>query len=468
MAGMCPTPKGFTFGAALLSDNTNTLNSKSLGVFSGRKVDGTQKWFVGTATKIYESNSTGSSLTDRSLTAYSASTTQTWSFCQFGDVTLATNLGNVIGQTSGSTFASVSGAPKAQIIINAGPPTSPFILAMNYDDGITPNKAGVYNSAIADYTGWTVGTLQSAQFTIYEPSGPIVAGIAYRDGAIAFKDSSLFELTYSAIQTTPGWGARRIASDVGCCGKNMCVNVNDTIYFADKRGVWMYDGSYPKKLPGYIHDYWASIVKAGNVDDTCQMRWDPAQHNLWLSYKGASDARFWLVWNQLSGLWGKPDVVGSVGASTADSPSVREFISMDGTTLAACHGVTAEYVNGTQFGIFQWGVGTFLTTPSMTLWYIGDQIGRTRLQKVAPVWTSSTQLDATSTATATAYITQGAGSLGTTGAVQAYTDANSGLALFFPLNVTGNWIKVVLNPIAYFEFGSIGLSTMPEGQLGTR
>jgi hypothetical protein len=465
---MVPTTKGFTYGAALSSDNTGTLNGASLGAFSARKVDGTQKWFVGTATKIYESNSTGSSLTDRSLTAYSASTSQTWSFCQFGDVTLVTNYGNVIGQTSGSTFASVAGAPKAQIIINAGPPTSPFILAMNYDDGITPNKAGVYNSAIADYTGWTVGTLQSAQFTIYEPSGPIVAGIAYRDGAIAFKDSSLFELTYSAIQTTPGWGARRIASDVGCCGKNMCVNVNDTIYFADKRGVWMYDGSYPKKLPGFIHDYWASIVAAGNVDDTCQMRWDASRHNLWLSYKSSSQ-RFWLVWNQLSGLWGKPDLMGGpTPNSGGGSKAVREFISFDGTSLAVTYDGSSYYVDGTQFGVLQWVSGTGSTTPSMTLWYIGDQIGRTRLQKVAPVWTSSTQLDANSTATATAYITQGVGSLGTTGAAQVYSDTNSNLALFFILNIAGNWIKVVLNPIAYFEFGSVGLSTMPEGQLGTR
>ncbi len=469
MAGFIPTTKGFAFGAILATDNTNTTNSVSLGAFSAKQAGGTQRWWVGTATKIYESNSTGSSLTDRSLTSYSASTTQTWSFCQFGDVTLATNYGNVIGQiNAGGAFASVAGAPKAQIILNAGPPTSPFILAMNYDDGVTPNKAGVYNSAIADYTGWTVGTLQSAQFTIYEPSGPIVAGIAYRDGAIAFKDGSMFELSYSNATATPGWGARRIASDVGIAGKNMCVNVNDTIYFADKRGIWMYDGSYPKKLPGYIHDYWAQQVAAGNVDDTCQVKWDAANHNLWVSFK-ASTRRSWLVWNQLTGLWGAPTLVGFASGSTTtgNNKTVREFVSFDGTPLATIlqDGSTPANLDQVSSGVLQFLAGAQMTTPSMTLWYIGDAVGMTRLQRIAPLW-SSNSLPSNSTATAIAYTAQGVNQTGTSGAVSI--GPVSGLPLYFDAVVEGNWIKVTLTLTGFFEFGAVGLSTVPAGQRGIR
>lgn len=466
MASLIPTTRGFTFGAQLSTDNTGTLGNVSLGTFSAKQIDGTQRWWAGTATKIYESNSTGGTLTDRSLTTYSASTTKTWSFCQFGDVTLAANYGNAIGQiNAGAAFATVTGAPKAQVIINAGPPTSPFILAMNYDDGVAANKAGVFNSAIADYTGWTVGTNQSAQFTIYEPSGPILAGIAYRDGAIAFKGSSMFELTYAQIQGTPAWSARRIASDIGIAGKNMCVNVNDTIYFADKRGVWMYDGSYPKKLPGFIHDYWAQQVAAGYVDDTCQLKWDPANHRLWLSFNPAGRHK-WLVWNQISGLWGAQDILGLSSDSLSQEKTVREFISFEGTPIATtfCGGTTAN-VDTVQFGIIQYVSGNGAVTPSMTLWYIGDPIGTTLLKRIAPVWQPNSGIvGGDSTASVAAYARQGFSSMGTSGNVTI----GPSIPLYFEFNQAGNWLLVTINPTNTFEFGAIGISSEPVGQRGTR
>jgi hypothetical protein len=432
-------------------------------VFSGKKVDGTQRWFIGTATNIYESNSTGSSLTDRSLTTYSASATQTWSFCQFGDVTLATNLGNVIGQSSSGTFATVTGAPKAQIIINAGPPTSPFILAMNYDDGVTPNKAGIFNSAIADYTGWTVGTLQSAQFTIYEPSGPILAGIAYRDGAIVFKGSSMFELTYSAIQTTPGWGARRIASDIGIAGKNMCVNVNDTIYFADKRGIWMYDGSYPKKLSGYIHDFWATQVANGYVDDSCQMVWDPTKHNLWVSHRTSASSTTeanWLVWNQLSGLWARQATI-----SKGSNPyrTARQIIAFEPTPLATTIDGTTWTVDTFTYDQSTVDNTTTENPPQMVLWAIGDPIGYTEVKRIAPVWLRGLSPATSSSVTLFAGKRQGTSVADSN--TTATIDANK---LYFDFTLSANWIQPELDIYGAYEFGAVGISSQSAGQRGTR
>ncbi len=467
-SGMIPTVRGFSSGPILGASQTADMASRSLGVFSPKQVNGTQRWFIGTATKIWESNSTGSSLTDRSLTAYSASATQTWSFCQFGDVTLATNLGNALGQiNAGGAFATVTGGgtpPKASIIINAGPATAPFVLAFNYDDG-SVHADGLFNSGLADYTGWTVGTNQCATLRALEPAGPFVAAIAYRDGAIAFKDNAMFEVTYSAVAATPGWSFRRIASDIGICGKNMCVNVNDTIYFADKRGFWMYDGSYPKKLPGYIHDHWSVQVRGGRVDDSTQLVWDPTRHNLWASYRLSADSTAqanWLVWNQLSGLWAKQTTI-SNGAAGGTVKTARQIISFETAPLTTTISTDTKYTCDTfAYDQATCDATTVQNPPSLQTWYIGDPIGYTEITRVSPVWLG------TSPSASSSILLLGSKRVGQTGSHTvgpALIDSNF---LYFDALCSDNWISVEIDAYGAYEFLSVGLSTTQTGQRGTR
>lgn len=470
---MIPTPKGFTSGPTYLSGASNTsLGAPSLGTFATRKNDSTRRWFIGTATKLWESNSTGNILTDRSGATYNASDpSQTWSFCQFGDVTLASNKGDTIQQiNAGSTFAAISGAPKASIIINAGPATAPFVLAFNYNDG-TDHPNGLFNSGLADYTGWVVGTNQCATLQAYEPSGKFVAAIAYRDGAIAFKDNSMFEVTYSAVAATPGWSFRRIASDIGCCGKNMCVNVNDTIYFADKHGFWMYDGSYPKKLPGYLHDYWAQQVRSGLIVDSCQMRWDAERHNLWVSQTIdgiANQGGLWYVWNQLSGIWASQQTVGS--PTSSPTLTAREIVDFNsGSNATTPYPLFTNIASGSAWpvALYQYDDSNLSGTnvyspPSMTLWRIGDPVGYTEVERIAPVWLGSNIPASTSTCSLDGSVAQNAASLGT---ATATIDTNK---LYFDVRTSNNWVKTTLACYGSYEFGEVGISSQSSGQRGTR
>jgi hypothetical protein len=470
---MIPTPKGYTSGPTYQSGASNTsLCAPSIGVFSTRKNDGTRRFFVGTATKLWESNNSGNILTDRSGTTYNASDpSQGWSFCQFGDVTLASNKGDAIQQIAGgSAFAAISGAPKAAIIVNAGPATAPFVLAFNYNDG-TDHPNGLFNSGLADYTGWVVGTNQCATLQAYEPSGKFVAAIAYRDGAIAFKDNAMFEVTYSAVAATPGWSFRRIASDIGCCGKNMCVNVNDTIYFADKHGFWMYDGSYPKKLPGYVHDFWAQQVQQALIVDSCQMRWDAEKHNLWVSQtlQGTTNqGGQWYVWNQLSGLWSSQQFVGS--PTTVPPIVVREIIDFNGQSSSTIPFPLATNICTSTWpvAIYHYDDATLSATnvyspPSMTLWRIGDPIGYTEVTRIAPVWIGANTPDATSTCQLDGYKSQNGASVQTVGPTTI--DSSS---LYFDVRLSANWIKTAIAAYGAYEFGAVGISSIPSGQRGTR
>lgn len=466
--GMIPSVRGFTSGPVQGISQTASLGGNSLGVFSPKQVNGTRRYFIGTATKLWESNSTGSSLTDRSLTAYSASATQTWSFCQFGDITLASNLGNAIGQiNANAAFATVTGGgtpPKASIIINAGPATAPFVLAFNYDDG-SVHADGLFNSGLADYTGWTVGTNQCATLRAYEPSGPFVAAIAYRDGAIAFKENAMFEVTYSAVAATPGWSFRRIASDIGCSGKNMCVNVNDTIYFADKRGFWMYDGSYPKKLPGYLHDFWSiNYATTGCVDDSCQVVWDPTRHNLWVSHRLSASSTTnanWLVWNQLSGLWARQTTISN---GTVTPRTTRQIITFEAAPLVTTIDGTAWTVDTFSYDVATHDDTHVFNPPLMKLWYIGDAVGYTEVMKLAPVWMGLNVPSALSTAYLYGYKRQGI-SPPTQIVGPNLIDDNG---LFFDIICSNNWILPQINAYGAYEFGSVGISSTPSGQRGTR
>lgn len=471
--GMIPTPKGFTSGPTYLSGGGNTtLGAPSLGTFATRQNNSTRRWFVGTATKLWEVGNTGNVVTDRSGAAYNASDpSQTWSFCQFGDVTLASNKGDAIQQiNAGGTFAAIANAPKASIIINAGPATSPFVLAFNINDGADKSNY-LMNSGLADYTGWTIGTNQCAQQPCYEPSGKFIAAISYRDGAIAFKENSMFEVTYSSVAATPGWTFRRIASDIGCCGKNMCVNVNDTIYFADKHGFWMYDGSYPKKLPGYVHDYWAQQVRSGLITEYCQMRWDGERHNLWVSQTSqgiAGQPSQWIVWNQLSGLWANEVTIGSPTSSpTIQAREVIDFNSGSSSTTPFPLFTTLAGGPSYPAALFQYddvtvSASNVVSPPSMTLWRIGDPVGYTEIDRIAPVWLGSNIPGSTSTCSLDSYIGQNTVSLGTT---TGTIDANK---LYFDLRASNNWIKATIAAYGAYEFGSVGISSQSSGQRGTR
>ncbi len=271
------------------------------------KVDGTLRYFIGTQAKLWEFNG-NATLTDRSGTAYSAGIAQGWSFCAFGDVTLAANKGNTIQKATSGSFSDLASAPKAAIICNVGPPSSPFIMAFNYDDGSdTPD--GWFCSGISDYTTWNSAAAQSVNGRLLEPSGPFIAAIPYKDGVLAWKKNAMYRGDY--VGSPVVWQWTRVASDIGCCGKNMAVVANDVAYFADARGFWMYDGSYPRQVPGYVHDWWASTIAQTSrfvMDDVCHMRWDPVSHNLWVLYKDftgnpLSTTFSAVFWNARSGVW---------------------------------------------------------------------------------------------------------------------------------------------------------------------
>jgi len=260
-----PTARGIGNGPVFTEASISALNTASLGGASLYTSAGVNRLYAGTATKLYEATPTNApiTLTDRSGTTYSASTTDTWAFDQFVDVTLAINYNDFLQASTGAAFSAVGGTPvpKASIIAVSGPPSSPFVGVFDFKDGTHTYRDGWFISAQADYTGWTTGVNNCALGRLLDNvPGPITAAIGYRGDFLVWKRTGMYKGTF--IGPPDIWRWETISSDIGCIGKNCCVRADDVVYWGDDAGVWRYDGSYPQKVPGYVHGHWASIVAA--------------------------------------------------------------------------------------------------------------------------------------------------------------------------------------------------------------
>jgi hypothetical protein len=314
-----PHPLGIKCGPQIdtATFSTNVAAAQPFGAARLADSGYTYKRYYGTAVKLYELSTAGVS-TDRSRAVggnYGASQTNSWSFAQFGAISLAINKIDQLQQrtlNSATAFANVATAPKADVMFVCGPAASPFVMLLNYNDG-TDVPDGWYCSAISDYTGWTAGTNQSTKGQITDNNGPLVAGIPYRDGAIVFKEDGMWAGEY--VGAPINWAWRKISSDIGCIGKRAVIAINDVIYFAARDGIYMYDGSYPRKMPGAIHDDWANdyltyvAATAGFPNGSASMRgmhaamaW-PQYHLVAFIMYSSNGAQKWLWFNTRSGMF---------------------------------------------------------------------------------------------------------------------------------------------------------------------
>ena len=222
---------------------TYTSGTEPVSAIITRKADGAARFFIGNKQSIYEYTST-TAATDRSSTTYSAST-ETWTFAQFGDVTIATNLLNNVQSSSAGAFADLAGTPpKAQLVaVNLG-----FVMLANYNDG-TAYPDGWACSDIEDPVDWTVtATNQADRGRLYDTPGPIRALVPWRDSFVAFKDDSMYIADYVGDPSSTIWSWRLISDKVGCSAPHGVGVMNDQLYFLHRSGFYVFDGAQARRI----------------------------------------------------------------------------------------------------------------------------------------------------------------------------------------------------------------------------
>lgn len=145
-----PTTHGIAAAKSLAATGQAALAATPTGAYATILLDGSKRLFASTATKIYEAS--GGAWTDRSR-AGNYSGTQRQRFCVFGNIVLAANRSEGIGQSlSGAAFTDISGAPKASILVSV----NGFVMAFDTNDAVYGDRPdGWWCSGLRDQTAWT-------------------------------------------------------------------------------------------------------------------------------------------------------------------------------------------------------------------------------------------------------------------------------------------------------------------------
>ena len=240
--GMRGAPTGIT-----PSSGVPAIAAETRGGVVTTLLDDTRRIFAGTTTKLYELVS--GTWTDQTRTvggAYTGGTDTRWSYCQFGNDTLAANLSDVIQKSATSgAFSDIGYALKAKIIFSVGSQ----IMALNTSDGtygVSPDRwwcCGVF-----DDTAWTPSTTTLATTgRLVSSPGQITAGGKLGNYAVAYKDKAIHLGQFVGAPAVWDW-TQIVGGDAGCVGQDAWCDIGGAHFVIGQDNIWLFDGSRPVPL----------------------------------------------------------------------------------------------------------------------------------------------------------------------------------------------------------------------------
>lgn len=215
------------------------LADECIGAAVLTKLDSSRRIIAGTTSRLYELIS--GSWNDVSSATYTGGPDTRWSFCQFGDISFASNRTDDMQYSTAGTFAAVgSGAPKAEVVFSVGP----FVMALNVNDG-TEKPDGWHCSAAFDGLDWNESiATQSASGRLVDSPGALTAGLRLGDYAVAYKSKSIYLGQYVGAPAVWDW-ILIPGGEAGCVGKEALCDIGGAHFFVGEDNIWLFDGSRP-------------------------------------------------------------------------------------------------------------------------------------------------------------------------------------------------------------------------------
>ena len=296
-AGMEAAPSAYTVSATVAP-------AAATGAFTATKLDGTRRVFVGTDTKLYELSSGDWTDVSQSASAYVSGSV--WTFCQFGDATLASNYGNTIQASSTSSFSAIVGAPKAEIVESVITGAGGFVFAFNTSDasyGVSPDRW--WCSSLNDHTSWTVNAAtQATTGRLVGAGGEIVAAKAFgADSIVAYKSNALYHGRYVGGNVVWQWAE---VPTVGAAGKRAVCDLGFSHFIVAQDGFWLYDGARPVQVgTAEIRQWFATNVTAAQLSKV-EVSYEQDRNRVWIffPYSGSTTLNKALVYHVGTGQWG--------------------------------------------------------------------------------------------------------------------------------------------------------------------
>jgi hypothetical protein len=307
---LIPFEAGFLGAPSPVSVNAASLASDCRGAVVATKLDGTRRVFAGTQTKLYELS--GTSWIDQSVggASYTGSVESRWSFCQFGDTTVASNLTDAMQSSTSGAFNTITGAPKAKIVVSAA---NNFVIAFNTNDttyGQSPDRW--WCCAQSDQTSWTPSVTTSATTgRLVAVEGPIQAALPLGDYVVAYKQRAIFLGTYAGAPVVWQWNLVP-GGEAGCVGPEAVCDIGGAHFVVGNDNFWIFDGTRPIPVGVGVVRQWFLNNSSPTYRYRTKVSYDRQKSLVSIFYPslnstGACDSR--LVFHVGTKHWGRADAV---------------------------------------------------------------------------------------------------------------------------------------------------------------
>lgn len=258
-----PTLKGMKAAPSRVAVGLPALAAACKGSKTLEKLDGTQRLFAGSTTKLYEANGI-TSWTDRTRGAgnYNLTTDIRWRYTQYGDVSLAVNKQDKLQFIQGgSTFADVSTAvPQASIVETV----NDFVFLFDVKDQGSLGPFGDTTDrwwccAIGDYTDWLPAiATQCVTGRLKSSPGAIRAGRRLGSAIVAYKEKSMFLGQYVGAPLV--WDFEEVSNVAGAQSQEVVVPIvtgqgGAAHIFIGADNFYYYDGSRPVPIGAPVKDW---------------------------------------------------------------------------------------------------------------------------------------------------------------------------------------------------------------------
>lgn len=272
--GMVATERGWrmrwhpsTIATATLGSTDYLLDGAVGNITDGTIVGHFARYDVSASkVKLYRLN--GSSLSDASRGSNYALSGINWTFCNYGNYQLACYLSEPvqIRDASGSgAFAdsAATGIPKAAICVTWGPPTSPRVMLLNYNDG-TAYYDGWWTSHQGGPTAaWTVDVATGAVNGRLLGAGTLTCAVAFGDDVIAWSDTQMWYGKFVGPPFICEW--RRLSDRIGCVGPYAATVINNVAYWVSERGLFQFSSGGLQKVAAPIQNDIVTRLNIGNA-----------------------------------------------------------------------------------------------------------------------------------------------------------------------------------------------------------
>ena len=464
-SNLVPTVRG-TYRSAYASSDTAyaALAAVCVGAAYIKKPDGTARLFAGTASRVYEANqATGNSWTDRSSATYTGLSTVGWMFGQFGENTIKVNKTQTTEVSTTAAFSTLSGSPpKAQIVLTQ----ANAVWLFNINDGTDkPDAYRISDQGV--HTTWTpASTNEAFEGRLYDTAGPITAAIPFQNGVLAFKAKGMWFIEY--VGRPDIYIARMISPEHGCVGPRALTLAEGAVYFYSDRGVYVYDGSYPKLISQEV----TSLVFAGGAFGPNLLSSIIAVHDEANSivkfYRFLSGSVYsgWLSYNYKASAWGVND---SVDAATAIEMAFQttvsdmySFTGISGAVPAAATKWTSDFAFDQDHILVNFNNATPSAASQVRTWMSGRQDAMSQITKAYVVF-NDPPASAGVSGSVTGYRNAQASGSQISSVTFSGLDADDAISV----NASGRWNQMIMtidSTGGYYEISDIYFNPPPAGK----